>query len=428
MLFSERGQAYWKWVIYGLIIVFAVFSAVSVASGFIMDYYWFQSVGYLQVFMTNIKYQLLLLFLSWIVTTVCLLLSWRTVRKSLEDQLPPIGNTLFKVFSVFIGFVVGWWLKGKYLVVLKYLNQTAWGVADPVFGHDVSFYVFTLPMLKTALAFIGVVSGLVFFTSVLIYGIVRVRLMEGEGFEYKDESTGENSLWEPSRFFKSWPVIGSIMTLIGVAAVSVWLGRFSYLWDFSPGAQVPTGASYMAVRYLIPYTWAKALGVILVGFLVYRVFFHLDDIRDRIEFGDWGALKKEMLLILAVLLIFLVIPGVLFGAIDTLNVEPNEPRIQRPYIENTIYYTNQAYSLDEIQDITYPTSTENLTTEEALGSPTVRNARIVDYRPIKESFEQKQTLRTYYTFPDVDVDRYQISAEKKLAVISGREMNYEGGG
>ncbi len=83
-------------------------AAISITSGFIMDYYWFKSVGYLEVFMTNMKYRLALLFVGWAVTTSCLLFSWRTIRKSLGDELSDMGATFFKVFSVFIGLgVVG---------------------------------------------------------------------------------------------------------------------------------------------------------------------------------------------------------------------------------------------------------------------------------------------------------------------------------
>lgn len=424
-MLSERGQSLLKWGVYVIVVISVLMTAISVASGFIMDYYWFSAVGYLQVFMVNIKYQLALLFLGWAVTTILLLFSWRTVSKSLGDQLPSISDKIYKVGSVIAGFGVGWWFKGEYLTVLKFLNQAPWGSVDPVFAKDISFYVFTLPMLESVLIFIAVVSGVVLLFTVFSYGIGRFGIEAKMG---EVDYSGEGSFWSVFRLMKSWSVLGPILVLVGVGAVWMWLGRFSYLWGYEVGSQVPVGASYMAVHYLIPYTWVKAFGMILLGVLVFRVFTSFGEIRERLEFGDWGALKKEIGLVIALILIFAVVPGAVFGTINTLEVSPNEPGVQQTYIERGIEYTNQAYDLEDTVEVTYPISSENLTLEEALESPTVKNARIVDYRPVKTTYDEKQRLRTYYEFHDVDVDRYYVENKKLLVVISGREMDKEGGG
>ncbi|MBS3815500.1 MAG: UPF0182 family protein [Hadesarchaea archaeon] len=423
-MFFDRGQSLEKWFLYGVIGIVALMIIISVSSSFIMDYYWFSAVGYLEVFMINVKYQLALLFLGWVITSVLLLLSWRTISNSLGNQIPDIGGRVYKFISVIAGFGVGWWLKEEYLVFLKFLNQASWGVTDPVFGNDISFYVFTLPVIRLILIFIGVVGGVLLLFTIFSYGVGRLSI------EAKIEKASETppDLWSASRFVKSWPVLKTILALVGVGAVWVWLGRFSYLWEFEAGASVPIGASYMAVNYFIPYAWIKALGVILFGVLVYRVFTRSEEIRDGLELGDFSKLSKEAGLFIGVVIILVLIPGLVFGAIDTLEVSPNEPGVQEKYINRGIEYTNQAYDLDNIARVTYPVSSENLSLNEALSSPTVQNARIVDYRPIKTTYEEKQRLRTYYEFHDVDVDRYDVENSKTLAVISGREMDKEGGG
>ncbi|KXA89902.1 hypothetical protein AKJ61_01825 [candidate division MSBL1 archaeon SCGC-AAA259B11] len=408
-----------------MVILAAILGAISITSGFIMDYYWFGSVGYLQVFMINIRYQLALLFIGWGITTICLLLILRTVRKSFSEEISGFGETFFKIISVFIGFGIGWWFKGAYLPVLKFLNQASWGVTDPVFNQDISFYVFTLPFLRTILTFIAVVSGIVLVLSFLTYGIGRSQY---EARKEEMDISSEGSFWRVSQFLKSWPVRGSIITLTIVGAIFTLLGRYSHLWKFYPGASVPTGASYMAVNYLIPYTWVRVFGVLLFGYLIFHIFSNADKIRESIEFEDFGALRREAIIFVVIILIFLIIPGGVFGAINTLNVQPNEPGIQQPYIERCIDMTNQAYNLQNITETVYPTPENDLTSEEAWRSPTVRNARIVDYRPVKQTYQEKQRLRTYYEFHDVDVDRYSTGEEKQLVVISGREMSKLGGG
>ncbi|KXA99718.1 hypothetical protein AKJ41_05005, partial [candidate division MSBL1 archaeon SCGC-AAA259O05] len=419
MKLSERGQGLLKWFIYAVVIILGVLLTISISSGFIMDYYWFKSIGHLNVFMINLKYQLILLFGGWAIATICLLLAWTKTRKSVGDQLPDIGGKLYTIFSVLVGFGVGWWLKGNYMIILKFLNQTSWGLVDPIFHQDISFYVFTLPMVKVFLTFVASISALVLVFSLIPYGIAKARF-ESEKTELE---FGEYPIWDPFRFLRSPVILGPIIVLTIAGAISVWLGRYSYLWAFEPGAQVPVGASYMAVHYHIPYTWIKALGVILLGGLVAYSFSHLEELRDKIEVGDWSSLKKEIFLISAVFLIFAIMPGLIFGAINSLEVKPNEPDIQKDYIERGIKFTRKAYDLDEVVEIPYELRTENLSPEEALNASTIKNARIVDYRPIKTTYEERQRLREYYRFPDVDVDRYEVKSGKRISVISGREMD-----
>ncbi len=419
---SFKKSSILRYTVYALIIVSAFFVIVSVSSGFLMDYYWFKSIGYLQIFMTNLKYQLLLLFLGWIITTGCLLLSWRTINKALKDQIPEIGDKLYKVLSIFAGFGVGWWLKGNYLIVLKFLNHVPWGTSDPIFNNDISFYVFQLPMIRTLLTIAGIISGLVLFVTLFSYTIGRSAIMEREGQDlfFSEEPS---STWGPEKILKSYPILASILTLTLVGALFVWVGRYSYLWSFSPGNSIPTGASYMAINYRIPYTWIETIGVLILGGLVLYTILNLREMKEKIEIGEISDFKMEFGTVLVLILIFFLIPSLVFGAINSLNVKPNEPTIQKPYLEHTIEFTNRAYGLDNMIETEFMINPDNLTSDEALESPTIKNARIVDYRPVKQSYQQRQELRTYYEFHDVDVDRYDTPEGKRLAVISGREIN-----
>jgi len=426
MNLSDRGQGVLKYLFFAVLAVALALVIISVSSGFIMDYYWFSAVGFRQVFMVNVKYQLLLLFVGWIATVTCLFFAWRNVKKALGNEISNIGDWLFKGFSIFLGFGVGWWFKGQYLVFLKYLNQSPWNVTDPVFANDLSFYIFTLPFVKTLLAFVGIISGLVFFLSIFIYGIGKSdiegrRGVEGPDISENPEGSGE---WSFSRFLNSWPVLGSVGVLTSVAAVFTWLGRYSYLWGFDPGASIPTQASYMAVNYHIPYTWVKAFGVLLVGGLIIYIIRNSGALREKLEVGSPSDFKKEIAIVGVLILIFGIIPQGVLGVINGIHVKPNEPGIQQEYLERTIEGTNQGYSMENITEVPY-TIDENdkLTSDEALSSPTVKNARIVDYRPTKQVYEQKQRLKLYYEFPEIDVDRYNTENGKRITVLSAKELD-----
>ncbi len=245
-------------------------------------------------------------------------------------------------------------------------------------------------MLKTVLGFVAAVSGIVLVLSLFVYGLGRAAIESRSEEDITSSSSPETPGWRATRFLRSWPILGSIIALAAVGAILTWLGRFSYLWEFHPGASVPTGASYMAVHYLIPYTWVKAIGVILFGYLIFRIFSNAEELREKVEFGGLRELKTEALIFAAVILIFLIIPGAVFGAINRLNVEPNEPGIQKNYINRCIGATNRAYGLENVPSVTYSSTGGELSAEEALESPTVKNARIVDYRPVRQTYQQKQ--------------------------------------
>lgn len=426
---TDRGQGILRYLLFAAIAIAFVLIMISVSSGFVMDYYWFSAVGFQGIFMTNLKYQLLLLFGGWITTVVCLFLAWRKVKKVLGDEVPSVGDWLFKGFSIFLGLGVGWWFRGKYLIFLKYINQVPWNVTDSVFGNDISFYIFTLPFAKTLLTFVGVISGVVLFLSIFSYGIgkagIEERRREEEfgGFE-SPENPKSSKVWSVPKFLSSRLILIPIGVLTVVAALFVWLGRYSYLWGFDPGSSVPTEATYMAVKYHIPYAWVEAFGVLLIGWLIIHGIKNSEEIGEKLELGDYDALKKEIVVVGSLILIFLIIPQGVFGAINSFNVQPNEPGIQEEYINRTINATNRAYGLKNITEIPYRTNMENrLTSDTALESPTVKNARIVDYRPIQRAYQERQRLRLYYTFHDVDVDRYRTENGKRLAVVSGREID-----
>lgn len=428
MNLSERGRSITKYALMAIIAIALSLVVISVSAGFIMDYYWFSAIGFREVFMTNLKYQLLLLFIGWITPVVFLFLAWGRVKKALDNKVPAPGDLMFRGLSIFIGLGVGWWFKDKYLIVLKYLNQVPWESTDPVFGNDISFYIFTLPFIKLLLSFIAIVSGIVLVLSLFTFGIGKGSIGERERGDLGEfgfsEDSEDSAVWSFPEFLRSWTVILPIATLFIVGALNLWLGRYSYLWGFDPGSSIPTEASYMAVNYHIPYKWVTTFGVLLAGGLIIHVIKNFEEIAEKAEIWGPSKLKKEIAIVGLLIIILIIIPQGVFGAINSLNVQPNEPGVQQKYLESTIQNTKEAYGLSDMDEIPYKSSPENdLTSDEALNSPTVKNARIVDYRPIQQAYKERQDLRLYYDFPNVDVDRYKIENGKRLAVISGREID-----
>src|SRR5207247_7085589 len=55
---------------------------------------------------------------------------------------------------------------------------------------------------------------------------------------------------------------------------------------------------------------------------------------------------------------------------------------------------------------------------EALDAPrnqdTLQNIRLWDWRALQDTLRQIQEIRTYYDFPDIDIDRYERSEERRV--------------
>src|SRR5260370_7881853 len=109
--------------------------------------------------------------------------------------------------------------------------------------------------------------------------------------------------------------------------------------------------------------------------------------------------------------------------VTTFIVKPNELGRETPYIEHNIVWTRRAFAVDRIEQRNF--AAEN--TVEAFdlqnNRVTLDNIRLWDWRALQDTLKQIQAIRTYYDFPDVDVDRYPIGAQGRQVMIAARELN-----
>ena len=112
--------------------------------------------------------------------------------------------------------------------------------------------------------------------------------------------------------------------------------------------------------------------------------------------------------------------------IESFEVKPNQLEKERPYVENGIALTRRAFGLDAIQESFFPAE-DAVTAEEVRANPeTIRNIRLWDHRPLRDTLNQIQSIRSYYTFVDVDVDRYQLDDGYRQVMVAVRELNRDG--
>jgi uncharacterized protein len=106
-------------------------------------------------------------------------------------------------------------------------------------------------------------------------------------------------------------------------------------------------------------------------------------------------------------------------------VAPNQLVRERPFIAHNIEMTRRAYALDRVETRAFPADTGIEALEPANNQTTLENIRLWDWRALQDTLRQIQAIRTYYDFPAIDIDRYQIGGSVRQMMLATRELNVE---
>lgn len=317
-----------------------------------------------------------------------------------------------RAIALAISFSIGIVGSQRWDTVLKYFYPTNFNTVDPLFQRDISFFVFSLPiweLLKFWLLGL-VLYGLAAVT--LTYLLAGNTLSQGKfpGFSLAQ--------------IRHLDVLGSCVC--AAIAFHYWLGRYELLYS-TRGATY--GASFTDVTVDFPVYTALSLGSsALAIILLWQALFSTE------RRSPWRPLRLGGSLVYGAILYISVIAIATYAVpavIQRLIVEPNELARETPYIQHSIAYTRQAFDLTRIEAETFnpqPTLTAANLQENDL---TIRNIRLWDTRPLLETNRQLQQIRTYYSFPNADIDRYTLlsalpgeTTERRQTIIAARELDY----
>jgi hypothetical protein len=394
------------WVLLGFIALSLVGQAVPLYT----DWLWFQEVGFTSVFTTRLTLSgWLFLGLGaavFVFLFVNLSVAARTappdVLWELEDQLglpgrailePLVRRLLLPVIAV-ISFFAGARATGAWPTVLEYVNRTPFQQADPLFGRDLGFYFFVLPFWRLLY---GWGTALVAGTLVLVaavYVLQRSLVLTARGPRL---AAGART-----------HLLGLAALLLVVRGIGFWLDRFDLL--FSSRGLV-FGASYTEVHASLPVLqWLVVLAFLCAAACVFQMFR-----------PGWRFLVAGLVVLVVLWVAGL---GIAPALLQSYRVKPNELALERPYIENNIRMTRQAYALDRVEEKDFAAE-DNLTPAVLdRNNLTVKNIRLWDHRPLLVTYGKLQEIRTYYKFRDVDVDRYTLNGEYRQVMLSARELSY----
>ena len=399
----------------------------------LLDFWWFDSVGFKDiVFMVNLKAHIGMFIGAAIVSSVLFYINWKAaksfIRKSGNDadSLDNIGS-LYAFISVILITILSSIFAGYYFMFLQYFNKSPFGILDPIFGNDVSFYVFTLPVIHILLNFalwnfaILFVADIIlwFFTNKIeedfdkpqtstdfLYLIYKLMPKFGGLSKSSEEIPGKRDIPIIPRILCS-----GIMCIIGL---NIYLSKFNLI-SATGGSSFLTGAGKNDLA-AFPF-WLTVFGglIILLGIIT---------LSGIPKFKNWNADKKYPA-ILTLLVVFIagsmIIPSLWSSAYYKLNVVSSEQQVQMPYIEDSINYTRAAYGLTDIDEEYYPNTVE--LNNSIKSSPSITNARIFDWRAMIPFLQRSQAIERIYTFNTPDVDRYPVNGSEGQVIIAARELN-----
>ena len=278
--------------------------------------------------------------------------------------------------------------------ILRFLNPTQFDQADPIYNTDIGFYVFQLPFYQQfqswllALLFWGLIIAAVIY-------VLRGSINLGRG--WTNLLTGNVKL--------------HLSVLLAAIAVVItfgfWLQRFELL--YSPTGVV-YGAGFTDINARLHAYWIMGFVTLALGTLFVITLW-----RSGFVLPTYGLIFY--------IIVFTVVAGLYPWFQQQFVVAPNELAKERPFIENNIEFTRSAYQLGDVERDDYPAE-DNLTRADIeASSPTIRNIRLWDYRPLLSTYQQLQEIRAYYRFTDVDVDRYTIDGNYRQVMLSPRELD-----
>ena len=393
-----------------LLAVAVLVVAVVITANIWTEVVWYQQLGFTDVWRTQwitrmalfLGFGVLAAFVVWI----SLWLARRvrpaptTQRSALDqyrEQIEPLERIIMVALPIFVGLIAGAAMSSNWKGVLAWLNQEPFGNTDPVFGLDASFYVFTLPVLRSFVGYylaIMIVSTLLAAFVHLLYGGIA----------------GGSRKFVASGGARIHLAVMGLLVMLGIAT-NYWLDRYGLV---NQQGERFYGASYTDVNAILPARGILAGIAILVGLAFLVVIWQ----------GDWRIPALGVgLMVLSSIVVGWAYPAV----VQRFQVEPNAQELEAKYIQRNIDATRFAYGLDDIEVSQYDAKTEAGADALRADAETTTQIRLLDPAVVSPAFQQLEQNKQYYDFAStLDVDRYDINGESRYTVIAVRELNLGG--
>ncbi len=397
------------------LLAFGILVGGRIALNYWVDLLWFASLGYAGVFWKTLGLQAGIFALFAAITFLLLFGAFLLIRRSHRGDLPsafaivvaerpvslpvePALRLIGLAVSIVIALLTGLEMMAEWpTLALFWYAPHATGVgADPIFGKPLNFFLFTLPawqLIDSWLLTVAIVTCIMAVVFLFITGGSRTL------------TTGRISYGS-----SPWRGLSSAAAfLLPVLAMTTYVDRFQQLLEHH--------TIFDGVNYTDAHVMINGL-LILCAALVFGAGLAAAN-AARAPRGRWlVAAALPAALCYGVL-------GIVSWYVGNFVVKPNELVREQPYITHNIEMTRQAYGLDRFMRSEFPAETTINATDPANNQPTLQNIRLWDWHALQDTLRQVQEIRTYYDFPDIDIDRYNLNGTTREVMLAARELNVE---
>ncbi len=396
-----------------------LFFVANRALTYYVDGLWYGSLGYMAVFRKTLALEWGLFAFFAVLTFALLYGMFLLLRRMHFGELPkrhavvvngqqvslniePFLKPLALLLAAFVAYLSGESLSDAWPTFARalYGPHNAGVTTDPIFGKGLNFYLLTLPAWTAVADWLITIAVLAVGLAVLFFlltvrpqapgGVVEARLLGAARSRWRGLLLGGG-------FF------------LAALAFRIYLSRFEQLMEEHT---VFSGVTYVDAHVLLPGMLLVCLALLLGAALA--IFS-----AARQPGGRWLVLA-----VLPALACFFVMEiGAWF--VGTFVVKPNELVKEQPYIGNNIEFTRRAFALDTVELRPFSAQTTVAAADAPNNGATLENIRLWDWHALQDTLRQIQEIRTYYDFPDIDIDRYQINGVTREVMLAARELNVD---
>jgi len=403
-----------RWLIFfASLIVLYILAHVTLS--YWIDLLWFGSLGYSEVFWRTRVIESAVFAVFSLATFAILFAVLKGLKRSMQSGLPysraialqsgrsitisidPVLRIAIWAVSLLATFISGASMLSAWptFALFVYAPHTT-TITDPIFGRPLGFFLFTLPALQLVVDWL--------LTLAVIVGIAALFLtaIAGSSRAFSRE-TGPNAS-------SPWRSLSLALSFFLLAlAANTYLDRFQTVFNHHT---VFDGANYTDAHIFIP------------GMLIVSIALVLGALLAAVNAFRNGRLAG-VALAAAPAIITWVIVAVIGWYVSSFIVKPNELDRETPFIAHNIEMTRSAFGLNVFLQREFPAETSVAATDPAHNQLTLDNIRLWDWHALQDTLRQEQEIRTYYDFPDIDIDRYSINGTTREVMLAARELNVD---
>ena len=357
---------------------------------------WFRSLGFISVFLKRILMQIFLyaigFLFSWLIFSIVFYVPMRREELELGEKLVRLAR---KIVPLLLSFIFAGVLSSYFMKVFMFMERTVTPVRDPIFNMPASFYMFTYPLLSSIVSYLIGIFIAAFIIEELVYAFyIKVSFPPRSRVALRTTNL--------------LSVLGGILFIL--FAVRIYLSIYSLLF-VSSGAVFGIGYTDYYIRIPI----FKLLSILFLGGGIFLFIYA--------ALPRFTSRTNVIKILVAGAVVGVVLYAFLPSIFQVLVVKPNELTREKKFLSYNIQGTREAFGLDKIDLEQFgevePLTLDIINSEKEL----TNNFRFWDWRALKDTYQQIQSIRLYYSFKDIDIDRYVINGNLRQVLVGAREID-----